>query len=734
MAESRRSERWSPRSLAIAALELAALTGAAIAQPLLDEFGRAPDVFIRAGVTRWDIALFALVIALGPVAILLVVEAVVAALVGERARRSVHLALVAALGLLVALHALRSLFDWQGAVLLGVALAVAAGVAIAHSRSRTMRDWLRWAAPLPVIVVVLFLVFSPVSDLVRGATEPASAAVTVKTRRSVVVLLLDEFPVLSLLDANGRIDARRLPNFARLAADSTWFRNTTSVGTHTFFAMPAVMTGRYPHENPSSAPTYADYPDSIFRLLGAAYPANVSEVVTRICAPSYCHPPRAGNGSSTPTPPPLPKEGLSGLLSRARSQYEQLVALHDSHRVTEGDAVEPIGATAATTTTTTTPMTPAATDPVVSVTLPPAARIAAFGQLLPGAQPTRFADWMARITPNGPPTLNLVHLLLPHYPWLHTTSGRTYATPDSGPALAGISNGAWATAEGADLARRRHLLQVGYVDRLLGTLVAHLKATHHWNDTVFVVTADHGVGLTKGGHMRELDDINRDEILGVPLFVHAPGMKPGIDDRPAQNIDAVPTIAGLLGVHIPWKVDGRDLSRPATPRPAAHPVGAGSDLDPSRSRASRSTSAAISPRCWPSHVRTQCRSRHPTRICPCCATVRTARSSAGRSRSSRRPATRAVGTGSATTRTTPRSRASMSTGVVPAYVTGRLENGQPDDAIVGVVNGRVAGVGVIVEPADQRVALVLDPAYFVPGANDVRFFLWRDDHTLAPLS
>ena len=213
------SNRTSLRSLATAALELAALSGAAIAQPLLDEFGRAPDVFIRAGVSRWDIVLFAFVIAVVPVAILLGVEVIVAAFAGERVRHFVHLALVAALGLLLALRALRSVFGWQGALLLVVALAVAAGVAFAHSRWPVMREWLRWAAPLPVIAIVLFLVFSPVADLVRGATAQASASVTVKSERSVVVLLLDEFPALSLLDANGRIDGRRLPNFARLAAN-----------------------------------------------------------------------------------------------------------------------------------------------------------------------------------------------------------------------------------------------------------------------------------------------------------------------------------------------------------------------------------------------------------------------------------------------------------------------------------------------------------------------------------
>ena len=72
-------------------------------------------------------------------------------------------------------------------------------------------------------------------------------------------------------------------------------------------------------------------------------------------------------------------------------------------------------------------------------------------------------------------------------------------------------------------------------------------------------------------------------------------------------------------------------------------------------------------------------------------------------------------------------------GALPAYVNGRLEHGQPDDAIVGVVNGRIVGVGVIVDPDDQRVVMLLDPSYFVQGKNDVRFFLRSDDHTLAPL-
>ncbi len=41
----------------------------------------------------------------------------------------------------------------------------------------------------------------------------------------VVLVVMDEFPSDSLLDRRRRVDPVRYPNFAALAADSTWFRN-----------------------------------------------------------------------------------------------------------------------------------------------------------------------------------------------------------------------------------------------------------------------------------------------------------------------------------------------------------------------------------------------------------------------------------------------------------------------------------------------------------------------------
>ena len=44
-------------------------------------------------------------------------------------------------------------------------------------------------------------------------------------------------PLISLLDADGRIDPALYPNFAALAGESRWFRNASAVAEYTSFAL-----------------------------------------------------------------------------------------------------------------------------------------------------------------------------------------------------------------------------------------------------------------------------------------------------------------------------------------------------------------------------------------------------------------------------------------------------------------------------------------------------------------
>jgi Sulfatase len=124
----------------------------------------------------------------------------------------------------------------------------------------------------------------------RASERPVAAKLPRKP--PVVMLLLDEFPIDSLLTPDGKLDAVRYPNFATLAGMSTWFRNATTIYDSTPKAIPAIMDGRTPslHE----APDTRDHPHSVFTALGRrGYRIVDSEEATSICPRRYCpHAPR----------------------------------------------------------------------------------------------------------------------------------------------------------------------------------------------------------------------------------------------------------------------------------------------------------------------------------------------------------------------------------------------------------------------------------------------------------
>lgn len=120
---------------------------------------------------------------------------------------------------------------------------------------------------------------------VAAATAPAQAA---RPRPPVVMLVLDELPTNSLLDANGRIDAARYPNFAALAGQSTWYPNAAAVYDQTFLAVPALLDAKRPR--PGVPFTYRGHPHNLFTLLARdGYHVHASEPITSLCPPRVCH-------------------------------------------------------------------------------------------------------------------------------------------------------------------------------------------------------------------------------------------------------------------------------------------------------------------------------------------------------------------------------------------------------------------------------------------------------------
>jgi hypothetical protein len=100
--------RRVPAGLWWALAELFALTGLAIAQPLLDVTGKAPDFFLLYRSDRTQILLLMALVVLAPPLGLWVAQALAWLVAGERTRRLVQLVIVTGLFCVLALEVPRS--------------------------------------------------------------------------------------------------------------------------------------------------------------------------------------------------------------------------------------------------------------------------------------------------------------------------------------------------------------------------------------------------------------------------------------------------------------------------------------------------------------------------------------------------------------------------------------------------------------------------------------------------
>ena len=136
---------------------------------------------------------------------------------------------------------------------------------------------------------------------------------------------------------------------------------------------------------------------------------------------------------------------------------------------------------------------------------------------------------------------------------------------------------------------QRFLLQLGFVDRQLGAMIARLKKTGLYDRALVVAVADHGESFeTDVPSRRDITQRNVDEVGPVPFFVKLPGQKRArVSGALARTLDVMPTIADVLNVPVGFRTHGRSaFGRAArTRRSCASPCGTSAGR--SRSRAAR---------------------------------------------------------------------------------------------------------------------------------------------------
>jgi hypothetical protein len=185
------------------------------------------------------------------------------------------------------------------------------------------------------------------------------------------------------------------------------------------------------------------------------------------------------------------------------------------------------------------------------------------------ARPAQFERLIDGLGRGEQPSLSFLHVLLPHTPWQYLPTGQQYLTGSAGD-VPGIDGGTWPANPGpGDLAYQRTILQAGYVDRLVGRLVSRLRALRLYDRTLLVLAADHGISFRPRASRRSAAGVGAPDVLGIPLFVKAPGQSGGrTDDGRATTADVLPTVADALGIELRWRTDGRsllDADRPAGP-------------------------------------------------------------------------------------------------------------------------------------------------------------------------
>jgi hypothetical protein len=474
---------------------------------------------------------------------------------------------------------------------------------------------------------------APAHAEARGSKPPR--------RPHAILLILDEFPSDSLLDAQGRIDPVRYPNFAALAGDATWFKNAYSVYDSTTKAVPLILDGIRPQ--PGTSPDRRDHPRSIFDMFARrGYRLVSSEEATAMCPPTLC------SGGRDRRPAILPNLG--------------------------------------------------------------------------GGRPARLKRFIRGIRPGRRPTFWMKHVLLPHGPYLYLPSGARTRAGSSDPLPGMLTVPGFHDAFLTRHNEQRYLLQLGFVDRLLGRLLRRLHRLGMYDDTLIAVTADHGIAFQVGvDTRRRASPSNVEELTPVPFIIKAPGQRDGRVSRAyARTLDMAPTIAGVLDYRLGYPADGRSAFSRAVRR--RRTIGL-TTRDFSRA-------VRISGRRWEARRRRVVRRRLRQLGSGDLASLYTG---IGPSRGllGRRPdviaRASAAGVRGSIARAGELGHVRRSAGIVPSQIAGDLHGGAPGEKrdLAVAVNGRIEAVGrsfYLAGDATEHYAVMVPEESLLEGANLVEVY------------
>ena len=511
----------SPRESLRAWFELTGFWALAIAWPVFQHLDAGPETLTVIEARGLDLLVFTVLVTFVAPALLFGIEFLVSRLVSTAGARVFH---AAVLGILIGLVLWQILQERPDLAMLAL-IAAAIAFTVLYLKLEFLRTFSLLLGIATPVVLALFLSSYPVRDEVLPG-EKALAAQSTGSDTPVVMIVLDELPLPLLLDNKGNLDQKLIPELEPLARETTWYPRTLAVGDQTLSALPSIMTGEDAASGEDRAPPgLPGYPDNLCTITaGAGYRVRAQEEITDLC-------PRASGR-------------LDRLAALLRSGFtpKSEVDGGEPDRISPGDVVE---------------------NAVNGFTDRHPAPPSVFG----------FArsDYVRNFTAGldtSKRSFDFLHLMLPHAPFQYTESGQGYASlvfGDTGTQKA--LEDPESEAE-SDKHMQQNLAQTAFTMKLIGEVIKKMKELGTWDESLFVVTSDHGASFKVGSSRRTIHEENSGWLLPVPLFIKYPGQEKGkVDPRLVSSKDIAPTVLDVLGLKPSPRATGHSL----LDAPGTHP-------------------------------------------------------------------------------------------------------------------------------------------------------------------
>ena len=499
-----------------------ALSSMAIAQPLLDLYGKNTTVFSAAKLSPLEVLVFLLLVGLAPGTVCVGLDRL-SALFGPKVNEATRLCLISGLSLLFGLAVARWLDVNRNIPSIAIGCLFAVVVPFAFDKSKPVREWSRWLSLLTVAVLSSAVI--ALQPVLLESNGPKSDAVIGNKEFTVLQVVFDEFPLYPLLGNDGQINAERFPGFAELANGATWYRNSVTKSNFTHQAVPALLSSSVPAEE--GGPFLSEYPKNIFTLFAGATEVGGIEPVTSLCPHSVCG-------------------GKAGAI--ASFSLNRLTTFLRDAAYVYGQRVFP---------------------PVLRKYVPSIE--GTWGGF--GAVKNRFKDQFnagvlsqvdavesaVRIVSESTSSrVQVVHALLPHAPWRITPDFRVDALSPT------ISTQNPDDDEVIRDTYQTFLYQVGAADRVMQNVINVLKSSGKWDSTMLVVTADHGISFIPASPQRNTDFTDPEQVADVyrvPTFIKYPNQKSSAtSDCAITNLDLLPTIIDVTSTQSSWTFAGKSLA------------------------------------------------------------------------------------------------------------------------------------------------------------------------------